>query len=41
MTQNAEDAGATCIKIMYDSRSFDPGGIPEIKNYFMVNFVLR
>ncbi|CAC5408780.1 unnamed protein product [Mytilus coruscus] len=34
MVQNAEDAGANCMKIMYDSRTIDPGGTSTIKQYF-------
>ncbi|XP_052102786.1 sacsin-like [Mytilus californianus] len=34
MVQNAEDAGANCMKIMYDSRTIDPGGTSKIKQYF-------
>ncbi|XP_063435464.1 sacsin-like isoform X1 [Mytilus trossulus] len=34
MVQNAEDAGANCMKIMYDSRTRDPGGNSKIKQYF-------
>ncbi|CAC5408786.1 unnamed protein product [Mytilus coruscus] len=34
MVQNAEDAGANCMKIMYDSRTRDPGGTSKIKQYF-------
>ena len=36
MVQNAEDAGATCMKILYDNRAIDPGGIPRIQKYFRV-----
>ncbi|XP_052102784.1 sacsin-like [Mytilus californianus] len=34
MVQNAEDAGANCMNIMYDSRTRDPGGNSKIKQYF-------
>lgn len=36
MVQNAEDAGATCMKIMYDSRPIDPGKSLNISKYFKV-----
>ncbi|XP_052102791.1 sacsin-like isoform X4 [Mytilus californianus] len=36
MVQNAEDAGATCMKIMYDSRPIDPGDSLNISKYFKI-----
>ena len=36
MVQNAEDAGASCMKIWNESRAIDPGGTSNIRHYFKV-----
>ena len=38
MVQNAEDAGAKCMKIMYDNRRMEPEGKSTIKQYFKVRY---
>ena len=40
MVQNAEDAGAKCIKILYDNTNTEPGGTSNIRQYLKVSYYL-
>jgi hypothetical protein len=40
MVQNAEDAGAKCMKILYDNTNTEPGGTSNIRRYLKVSYCL-
>jgi hypothetical protein len=40
MVQNAEDAGAKCMKILYDNTNIEPGGTSNIRQYLKVSYYL-
>jgi hypothetical protein len=40
MVQNAEDAGAKCMKILYDNTNTEPGGTSKIRQYLKVSYYL-
>jgi len=40
MVQNAEDAGAKCMKILYDNTNTEPGGTSGIRQYLQVRYYL-
>ena len=40
MVQNAEDAGAKCMKMLYDNTNTEPGGTSNIRQYLKVSYYL-